>query len=592
MTNVNTNNNAAFAATAEAQIKAGVEKAQRLAIVTTGLVIYGGEAALSQGSTYRQLTQKAKADCAKEAVKAGTTARAFLSEPLERLEGIRKDVNALLEKNGARVGCLDGTFFIPIPRMKRVLMELNKLKSLFDGEIRSIVANYGDIVSQTRDELEKKIEDKEVLKDALTRIPGKTEFEKRNSFSIQVFTIALPKGGEDEELDKLLKGSAATSVVSAEEAFKARLFGPFVEMAKNCSRKNYAGILGRKMAALKKAIDAVKAQVPNLKLVFREGDDAELLGKACNLINEVEAHFLHEHPLANVKTLEPWIVKKFWKVAEIFSGEKELRDFLASGEDLWADGFDLSNKRGMVAILNGAPAPVPAAKPETEAEEEGHSLDLFDPEPAAPAPAPAREPGEAAEAAPVAESADADARLAELLKACADERKLEEAAAQRAKALEEAQCAAPAATVVGDGDAVELKAVEPEAEPVKAPAEGGTEAEPVKAPAEEEPASAAPAKVEEEADASGIDFSDPEKAADFLSRNFSEMREVPDGMFKASSADEAEQHLPALQADAEPETVKSSGEVAEAVESHSAAFHEESCVNRGFSGVISDTPLF
>lgn len=332
MTNVNTNNNAAFAATAEAQIKAGVEKAQRLAIVTTGLVIYGGEAALSQGSTYRQLTQKAKADCAKEAVKAGTTARALLSEPLERLEGIRKDVNALLERNGARVGCLDGTFFIPIPRMKRVLMELNKLKSLFDGEIRSIVANYGDIVSQTRDELERKIEDKEVLKDALTRIPVKAEFEKRNSFSIQVFTIALPKGGEDEELDKLLKGSAATSVVSAEEAFKARLFGPFVEMAKNCSRKNYAGILGRKMAALKKAIDAVKAQVPNLKLVFREGDDAELLGKACSLIGEIEDHFLHEHPLANVKCLEDWIVRKFWKVAEIFSGEKELRAFLASGD--------------------------------------------------------------------------------------------------------------------------------------------------------------------------------------------------------------------------------------------------------------------
>lgn len=579
MTNVNTNNNAAFAATAEAQIKAGVEKAQRLAIVTTGLVIYGGEAALSQGSTYRQLTQKAKADCAKEAVKAGTTARAFLSEPLERLEGIRKDVNALLERNGARVGCLDGTFFIPIPRMKRVLMELNKLKSLFDGEIRSIVANYGDIVSQTRDELERKIEDKEVLKDALTRIPVKAEFEKRNSFSIQVFTIALPKGGEDEELDKLLKGSAATSVVSAEEAFKARLFGPFVEMAKNCSRKNYAGILGRKMAALKKAIDAVKAQVPNLKLVFREGDDAELLGKACSLIGEIEDHFLHEHPLANVKCLEDWIVRKFWKVAEIFSGEKELRAFLASGEDLWSDGFNLSNKRGMVAILNGAPAPVPVAKPETEAEEEkeGHSLDLFDPEPAAPAPAPAREPGEAVEAAPVAESANA-AKLAELLKAGAEERKLEEAAAWRAKALEEAQCAAPAATVVGDGEMAELA--------VK------SEAEPVKAPAEEEPAAAAPAKVEEEADASGIDFSDPEKAADFLSRNFSEMREVPDGMFKATSADEAEQQEPALQADAEPETVKSSGEVAEAVESHSAAFHEESRVNRGFSGVISDTPLF
>lgn len=163
--------NAAFAATAEAQIKAGVEKAQRLAIVTTGLVIYGGEAALSQGSTYRQLTQKAKADCAKEAVKAGTTARAFLSEPLERLEGIRKDVNALLEKNGARVGCLDGTFFIPIQRMKGVLVELNKLKSKFDDEIHAIVANYGDIVDQTREELEKKIEDKEVLKDALTRIP-------------------------------------------------------------------------------------------------------------------------------------------------------------------------------------------------------------------------------------------------------------------------------------------------------------------------------------------------------------------------------------------------------------------------------------
>ncbi len=576
MTNVNTN--AAFAATAEAQIKAGIEKSKRLAIVTTGLVIYGGEAALSQGTTYRQLTQKAKADCANESVKVGTTARSFLSEPLQRLEGIRKDVNALLEKNGARAGSLDGTFFIPIQRMKEVLVELNKLKSLFDDEIHAIVANYGDIVDQTRAELEQKIEDKEVLNDALTRIPGKAEFEKRNSFSIQVFTIALPKEGEDEELDKLLKGSAATSVVSAEEAFKARLFGPFIEMSRNCSRKNYANILGRKMGALKKAIDAVKAQMPNLRLVFREGGDAELLGKAFSLIGEIEAHFLHEHPLANVKCLEGWIVKKFWKVAEIFSGEKELRAFLASGESLWGDGFDLSNKRGMVAILNGAPAPVPAAKPETEAEEEkeGHSLDLFDPEPA--------------EAAPVAESANA-AKLAELLKAGAEERKLEEAAAWRAKALEEAQCAAPAATVVGDGEMAEL-AVKSEAEPVKAPAEDGTEAEPVKAPAEEEPAAAAPARVEEEADASGIDFSDPEKAADFLSRNFSQMREVPDGMFKACSADEAEQQEPAMQADAEPETVKSSGEVAEAVESHSAAFHEESRVNRGFSGVISDTPLF
>lgn len=586
MNNINAINTAADAA--RDQITRAVERSKRFALVTTGLVIYGGEAALRKESTERQLTDAARKDCARAALKVGTTARSFLEEPLQRLENIRKDVNGLLEANGARAGQLDGTFFVPIERLKAVLTKLNELKGSFDKVIGEITSGYGSIVDETKAKLEAEISDEEVLKDALARIPTKEEFLGRNQFAIQVFSVTA--GGEDAELAALLSGSAATSVFSAEKAFKARLFGPFIEMSKNCSRKNYANILGRKIAALRKAIDAVKAQIPNLKLVFREGDDAELLSKAFNLINEVEDHFLHEHPLANVKCLEDWIVRKFWKVAEIFSGEKELRDFLASGASLWDDGFDLSNKRDMVAILNGAPAPVPAAKPEKDAEEEGHSLDLFDPEPAAPAQAPAREPGESAEAAPVAESANA-AKLAELLKAGAEERKLEEAAAWRAKALEEAQCAAPAATVVGDGEMAEL-AVKSEAEPVKAPAEDGTEAEPVKAPAEEEPAASAPARVEEEADASGIDFSDPEKAADFLSRNFSQMREVPDGMFKACSADEAEQQEPAMQADAEPETVKSSGEVAEAVESHSAAFHEESRVNRGFSGVISDTPLF
>lgn len=562
--NNNTNNAAAAAATANDQIQAGVERSKRFALITTGLVIYGGEAALSESVTSRQLTQQAKADCAKQAVKIGSVARAFLVEPLEKLENVRKDVNQLLEDNGARVPGLDGTFFVPVEKMKKVLTELNQYKAKFDNIISSIVAGYDGIVAETVSKLSAEIADDEVRKDAIARIPSKDEFEGRNCFSIQVFAVQAPSEG-DEELAKLLEGSMATSIVTAEDAFKARLYAPFVEMAKNCSRKNYANVLGRKMSALKKALTSVEKQQSNLRLIFRSGDDAALLEKAFALLKEVDAHFLHEHPLANVKCLESWIVKKFWRVAEIFSGEKELRAFLDSGESLWADGFDLSNKKDMVAILNGA-APAPAAGEEGK-DEEPRELDLFDqPASSEAKPEEAVKDGAKAEADAPAKDAEANAGvpcLADLLKAGAEERKLEEAAAWRAKALEEAQATAAASA-----------AEAPDEAQADAQAEAPAKAEPEKAPA----------------DASNVDFSDPDQAAEFLSRNFADLSEVPDGMFAAGSGTETES---AKTAEAEPEKAAADAarEVMESV-SASSAKHEEEKPSRGFTVIFSDEPLF
>lgn len=352
---------------AEELIAQGYAKSKEFSLIFTGLSVISDTASLKS-------IDANGADAGKYSLSAKIK---LLKEQNAELTSIKKQVEAIFAKNGVRVDKQPGCYLVPNCLLKDILKELLTLKDNFDKEVDSIVANY-DTIKNELEQTYNAIEDDDVRKQALAKIPTAEQFRERNTFMPNPFP-AQGLEDADEELQKLVAQAKAQKAQSVAKSFLDKIFNPFHEILVDIdcavrTKSNYkSDELGKKRTSMRNAIDAVMDSKTCLKMVFRAGEKYHsLVESAFNILEQVSDRFTSTPKYPNPEkgsASEKEAVKVFYAVANTFKSLKDFEEFLANcGTAATLLGyFDIRTVRGQQPAEQAQVATV-VAQPKPQAE--------------------------------------------------------------------------------------------------------------------------------------------------------------------------------------------------------------------------------
>ena len=354
---------------AEELIAQGYAKSKEFSLIFTGLSVISDTASLKS-------IDANGADAGKYSLSAKIK---LLKEQNAELTSIKKQVEAIFAKNGVRVDKQPGCYLVPNCLLKDILKELLTLKDNFDKEVDSIVANY-DTIKNELEQTYNAIEDDDVRKQALAKIPTAEQFRERNTFMPNPFP-AQGLEDADEELQKLVAQAKAQKAQSVAKSFLDKIFNPFHEILVDIdcavrTKSNYkSDELGKKRTSMRNAIDAVMDSKTCLKMVFRQGEQYHsLVESAYDILEQVSDRFTSTPKYPNPEkgsAAEKEAVKVFYNVANTFKSLKDFEEFLANcGTAATLLGyFDIRTVRGQQPAEQAQVATV-VAQPKPQAEVE------------------------------------------------------------------------------------------------------------------------------------------------------------------------------------------------------------------------------
>lgn len=364
-TNVTTSVNTTVQA--EELIAQGYAKSKEFSLVFTGLSVISDTASLKS-------IDANGADAGKYSLSAKIK---LLKEQNAELTSIKKQVEAIFAKNGVRVDKQPGCYLVPNVLLKDILKELLTLKSDFDREVDSIVANY-DTIKADLENTFNGITDDEVRKQALAKIPTAEQFRERNTFQPNPFP-AQGLEDADEELKELVAQAKAQKAQSVARSFLDKIFNPFKEILVDIdcavrTKSNYkSDELGKKRTSMRNAIESVMDSKTCLKMVFRQGEKYhDLVESAFDILQQVSDRFTSTPKYPNPEkgsASEKEAVKVFYNVANTFKSLKDFEEFLANcGTAATLLGyFDIRTVRGQQPAEQAQVATV-VAQPKPQAE--------------------------------------------------------------------------------------------------------------------------------------------------------------------------------------------------------------------------------
>lgn len=374
MTTLNTLNSnvttSTVSATAEELIAQGYAKSKEFSLIFTGLSVISDTASLKS-------IDANGADAGKYSLSAKIK---LLKEQNSELSSIKKKVEAIFSKNGVRVDKQPGCYLVPNVLLKDILKELLTLKSDFDREVDSIVANY-DTIKNELEQTYNAIEDDDVRKQALAKIPTAEQFRERNTFMPNPFP-AQGLEDADEELQKLVAQAKAQKAQSVANSFLDKIFNPFKEILVDIdcavrTKSNYkSDELGKKRTSMRNAIESVMDSKTCLKMVFRQGEKYhDLVESAFNILEQVSDRFTSTSKYPNPEkgsAAEKEAVKVFYNVANTFKSLKDFEEFLANcGTAATLLGyFDIRTVRGQQQPVQEAQVATVVSQPKPQAEVE------------------------------------------------------------------------------------------------------------------------------------------------------------------------------------------------------------------------------
>lgn len=370
MTTLNTSNvnvTSTVNTQAEELIAQGYAKSKEFSLIFTGLSVISDTASLKS-------IDANGADAGKYSLSAKIK---LLKEQNAELTSIKKQVEAIFAKNGVRVDKQPGCYLVPNCLLKDILKELLTLKDNFDKEVDSIVANY-DTIKNELEQTYNAIEDDDVRKQALAKIPTAEQFRERNTFQPNPFP-AQGLEDADDELKELVAQAKAQKAQSVQKSFLDKIFNPFHEILVDIdcavrTKSNYkSDELGKKRTSMRNAIDAVMDSKTCLKMVFRQGEQYhDLVESAYDILEQVSDRFTSTPKYPNPEkgsASEKEAVKVFYNVANTFKSLKDFEEFLANcGTAATLLGyFDIRTVRGQQPAEQAQVATV-VAQPKPQAE--------------------------------------------------------------------------------------------------------------------------------------------------------------------------------------------------------------------------------
>lgn len=368
--NVNTTVTTSTVQQAEELIAQGYAKSKEFSLIFTGLSVISDTASLKS-------IDANGADAGKYSLSAKIK---LLKEQNSELSSIKKKVEAIFSKNGVRVDKQPGCYLVPNVLLKDILKELLALKGDFDKEVDSIVANY-DTIKNELEQTYNAIEDDDVRKQALAKIPTAEQFRERNTFMPNPFP-AQGLEDADEELQKLVAQAKAQKAQSVAKSFLDKIFNPFKEILVDIdcavrTKSNYkSDELGKKRTSMRNAIESVMDSKTCLKMVFRAGEKYhDLVESAFNILEQVSDRFTSTSKYPNPEkgsAAEKESVKVFYNVANTFKSLKDFEEFLANcGTAATLLGhFDIRTVRGQQQPVQEAQVATVVSQPKPQAEVE------------------------------------------------------------------------------------------------------------------------------------------------------------------------------------------------------------------------------
>ena len=386
---------------------------------------------------------------------AKTFGKIFAKKELDDLRHIRDEVYQYLESVGTKIEG-QSAYYVLSKRHEEVSKELKNFEDKFTDKVNEILNNYDNIVAAVEQDIDSKVSTPEVARAIKEKIPSAKELAARCKFGIQTSSMLDPSSiQQSQEAMAIDIANSLSAIKAAEEGFLNKITQPFAEMldgiyAAQRSGGKYAGDpskLGKKRGSMCRVVSKVLTQEFNLKVVFSDGEKAELIKTVFDLLKEVRDKFCTNPGNAKKSDipviLEKRVLENFYRIAGIFSSLSNIEKFVQSGAPLFDADFDLRNVREMAKQARNpaavqveeakeesaaaqAPAAAPAAQDSSDVLADMASLFTEFPQsveveedtgakPAAPAPAPqAEEETTAEQSAPVADTKAQTAGLASL----------------------------------------------------------------------------------------------------------------------------------------------------------------------------------
>lgn len=334
-------------------LKEGLKKTAEFVLVISGISLMSETVTLSGVTDQSKFTGNIKDDVAGSRIKVTTKASLF-SEPIAVLKGIKKKVEAVLNKYGIKAG-IDGGFFVPKEAVVSCLEELIPLREEFNNKLEEMEKGFSDYTSAEQARCNQ-IEDLELRKEALGKIPTFEKFASKCGFKPIVLDWAQTS---DATVNTFLSESKTEKSSSIVEDYFNKIFEPFsivkYDYDNNLRNKGAAykaDEVGKKRSSIRKACQKALDTKFCMELVFKDEPEKSLLEKAYNVIGVVNQRFAGAAQMAKPSAgLTKVMIDVYKNILAALCSREAFEDFLSNGGDVETilGGFDIAQaKRGVI----------------------------------------------------------------------------------------------------------------------------------------------------------------------------------------------------------------------------------------------------
>lgn len=334
-------------------LKEGLKKTAEFVLVISGISLMSETVTLSGVTDESKFTGNIKDDVAGSRIKVTTKASLF-SEPIAVLKGIKKKVEAVLNKYGIKAG-IDGGFFVPKEAVVSCLEELIPLREEFNNKLEEMEKGFSDYTSAEQARCNQ-IEDLELRKEALGKIPTFEKFASKCGFKPIVLDWAQTT---DATVNTFLSESKTEKSSSIVEDYFNKIFDPFAIVKydydnnlRNKGSAYKADEVGKKRSSIRKACQKSLDTKFCMELVFKDEPEKSLLEKAYNVIEVVNQRFAGAAQMAKPSAgLTKVMIDVYKNILAALCSREAFEDFLSKGGDVETilGGFDIAQaKRGVI----------------------------------------------------------------------------------------------------------------------------------------------------------------------------------------------------------------------------------------------------
>ena len=335
----------------------GQKKTQEFVLVLSGITLMSDTVTLSSLED-NKLQGQLKDDVSGNRIKVSTKTSIF-GEPIARLKGIKKKVEAVLSTFGSKAE-IDGGYFVPKTLATQCLEQILPLKEEFKKEMEDLKKEYSVFFEAEKNRC-MQIEDVDLRAEAMGKLPTFENFSKRCQFKPVVLDWA-PTNSENDAVNALLDEGKADKSASIIENYLDKVFSPFymVKYDFDNNVKNRADYkaeeVGKKRGSIRKACQKALNTRFCMEQVFKDEPEKTLLEKAFAIIEQISTRFCGKESerLANPsEEISKRMYEVYLNILNTMSSKESFEEFLSKGSDIESilKGFDLKNaKKGIISI--------------------------------------------------------------------------------------------------------------------------------------------------------------------------------------------------------------------------------------------------